>query len=168
MSPCIITCAALALAGGDAHDNIKVTTKRPDDAVEIKVEKGATLFLIKCPKGNSGGTLELLDKQWPKTVVLRFHLSGLEQFTLDNGKVKLGGGVRVENGKTSLRLYKQGDKGLLDEKSPYWMEVRAIGADGKPVQELPVKGGYIELTLPRVLLEDNPKTIQMTWIDVLR
>lgn len=164
----VLGAAALALIGGDAHDNIKVTTKRPDDAVEIRVDKGATLFLIKCPKGNSGGTLELLDKQWPRTVVLRFYLQGLEQFTLANGKVKLEGGVRLEKGQPRLSLFKEGDKGTLDAKSPYWMEVRVIGADGKPAQALPVQGGYIELTLPQALLEDNPKTIQMTWIDVLR
>ena len=56
----------------------------------------------------------------------------------------------------------------VDEKSPLWMEIRVLGADGKPARELPLKDGSFEVTLPRALFADSPKQITLSWIDFYR
>ena len=38
----------------------------------------------------------------------------------------------------------------------------------KPAKEIPLKGGYFELPLPRALFEGNPKSITVSWIDYYR
>ena len=48
------------------------------------------------------------------------------------------------------------------------MDIRIVGGDGRPAQELPLKDGYFEMTLPRAFFEGNPKSITLNWIDFYR
>ena len=101
--------------------------------------------------------------------MLRLHLNGLESFRASNGKVRLDAAVSIDEGKAKVRLWKDGkEDALLDEKSPFWMDVRILTSDGKPARELPFKDGYFETTLPRAFFEGNPKSITLNWIDVYR
>src|SRR5687767_11655254 len=69
--------------------NFKITTKRVDDAVEVRAEKEKTLFLVTSPFGISQAVIERQGADWPKVVALRLHLKGLESFRASNGKVTL-------------------------------------------------------------------------------
>ena len=48
------------------------------------------------------------------------------------------------------------------------MEIRLFGGDGKPATEIPLKTGYVEITLPKKFFEGNPKSIALAWIDFYR
>jgi hypothetical protein len=43
----------------------------------------------------------------------------------------------------------------LEEKSPFWMDVRILTGDGKPAKELPLKDGYEGTTAQGWLLRDG-------------
>ena len=58
----------------------KITTKRDNDKVEVKVEKDKTVFSVHSPFGISQAVIERTDEKWPDTVMLRLHLKGLENF----------------------------------------------------------------------------------------
>ena len=159
----------LALTVGASYDQpkFKITTKKPDDTVEVRPDKDKTLFIVKSPSGISQAVIERQDDTWPKVVVLRLHLKGLESFRIANGKIRLDAAVSSQNGK--VRLWKDGkEDAQLDEKSPFWADVRIFGGDGKPVREPPLKYGYFEVTLPRAFFEGNPQTITVGWIDFYR
>ena len=170
----LLTLCIFALADDrDASERqpagFKITTKRADDTVEVRAEKDRTVFAVKSPFGISQAVLERLGDKWPEAVVLRLHLKGLESFRASNGKVTLDAAVSIQEGKTKVRLWKDGKEDApLDENSPFWMDIRIIGGDGKPAQELPLKDGYFEMTLPRVFFEGNPKSITLNWIDFYR
>ena len=98
---------------------------------------------------------------------LRLHLKGLEHIKVTNGKDTLEAAVSSQNGK--VRLWQDGkEASLLNSQHPYWMEIRMIGKDGKPTTSIPLTDGYIEMRLPKALLEDNPKLITLDWIDFYR
>jgi len=79
------------------------------------------------------------------------------------------GSVSLRDGKPVVRLWKDGKEDTpLDANSPYWMEVRILDGDGKPAKEIPLKGGYFEMQLPKALFEGNPKAITVSWIDFYR
>src|SRR4051812_37053049 len=105
------------------------------------------------------GVIERVEEKWPKVVVLRLRLKGLESFQASNGKVTLqAAGVR--DGKPEVRVWKDGKEDTpLNEQSPYWMTIHILGRDGKPAREIPLKDGYFEITLPRAFFEDNPKSV---------
>jgi hypothetical protein len=147
----------------------KVTTKRKDDAVEVRADKGKAVFIIKSPSGISQAVIERREAAWPKVVVLRLHLKGLSNFRASNGKVRVDAAVSNQDGKLKVRMWKDGKEGApLDERSPFWMEVHAVGGDGRPAKELPLKGGYFEMTLPAAFFEANPPSITLNWIDSYR
>lgn len=168
---------ALVLLGGagclavsaDETPKFKITTKRADDAVEVRAEKGRTVFSVKSPFGISQAVIERADDKWPDAVVLRLYLKGLESFRATNGKVRLDAAVWIDEGKPMVRLWKDGKEDApLDEKSPFWMVVRILTRDGKPAKELPLKDGYFEVALPRAIFQGNPKAITLNWIDFYR
>ena len=169
----LLAVSVTALAGdGDAKDQpakFKITTRRKDDSVEVRAEKDRAVFSVKSPFGIGQAVIERQEDTWPKAVVLRLHLKGLSSFRASNGKVRVDAAVSIDEGKAKARLWKDGKEDApLDEKSPLWMDVRIVGGDGKPARELPLKGGYFEVALPRALFEGDPKSVTLTWIDFYR
>ena len=160
--------AVLAFAG-NAKSTFKITTKKKDDSVEVRPDKDKTLFLVKSPFGISQAVIERQEQPWPKLVMLRLQLKGLERFSASNGKFKLDASVSIQNGKPMVRLWKDGKEDApLDKKSPYWIDVRIVGGDGKPAKELPLTDGYFEIQLPQTFFEGNPTSITVNWINFYR
>ena len=155
---------------GDAPAKFKITTKRKDDSVEVKAEKDKTVVVVKSPFGISQAVIEREGEKWPGAVVLRLHLKSLESFRASNGKVTVDAAVSRQDGKLKVRSWKDGKEDApLDEKSPYWMDVRILTSDGKPAKEIPLKRRvHFEMSLPKAFFEGNPKSITLEWIDFYR
>lgn len=147
--------------------HFKIVTKRDNDKAEVRVKKDKTVISVHSPFGISQTVIERTDENWSDIVMFRLHLKGLENIKVSNGKVTLEAAVSSQDGK--VRLWKDGmEDSLLDAKSPYWTEIRMVGDDGKPTTSIPLAGGYFEIQLPKALLEDNPKSITLNWIDYYR
>jgi hypothetical protein len=170
----LLTVSGIALAdNGDAPKDqpakFKVTTKRKDDSVEVRAEKDKVVFSVKSPFGIGQAVIERQEATWPKAVVVRLHLKGLSNFRASNGKSSLNAAVSIQEGKKQVRLWKDGkEDASLGEESPLWTDVRIVGGDGKLATELPLKGGYFEVALPKALFEGNPKSVTLGWIDFYR
>ena len=163
----LLAIAGITTATADDTPPFKITTKRDNDRVEVKTEKDKVVFLVYSPFGISNAVIERTGEKWPDAVVLQLHLKGLENFKVTNGTVKLDASVSSQDGK--VRLWKDSKEDMpLDAKSPYWMDIRMIGGDGKPAKSIPVKDGYFEMALPKALIEGNSKTITVNWIDFYR
>ena len=164
----VLAVAATTAAAGYTPP-YKVTTKRADDKVDVRAEQDKVTFSVRSPSGIGQAVIERAGEAWPDAVVLRLHLTGLENFNVTNGKTTLEGSVSLQDGKPVVRLWKDGQEDApLDPKSPYWMEVRTLGGDGKPAKAIPLAEGYFEMPLPKALFDGNPKTITVNWIDFYR
>ncbi len=145
----------------------KITTKRADDRVDVKVEKDKMVFSVRSPFGISQTVIESTNGTWPDIVMLRLHLKGLEHFKISNGVITLEAEVSSQDGK--VRLWKDGkEDSPLDAKNPYWTEIRMFGDDEKPTTSIPLTDGYFDIQLPKALFEGNPKSITVNWIDFYR
>jgi hypothetical protein len=154
---------------GTEPAKFKITTKRTDDTAEVQTNKEKVRFIIKSPFGISQAVIARRDTAWPKIVVLRLHLKGLSSFRASNGKVRLDASVSIDEGKPRVRMWKDGkEEAPLDKKSPLWTAIRVAGGDGKPATELPLKGGYFEVVLPRAFFQGSQRSITMNWIDFYR
>jgi hypothetical protein len=159
----------LAVAVTTAADEtpFKITLKRDNDKVEVKVEQEKTVFSVHSPFGISNAVIERTGETWPDAVVLGLHLKGLENFRATNGKVTLEASVSSQGAK--VRIWKDGKENEpLDAKSPYWMQIRKVGSDGKPARTIPLRDDFYEMQLPRAFFEANPKSITVNWIDFYR
>jgi hypothetical protein len=169
ISGLLILSVAETTVAADDTPPYKITTKRDNDRVEVKAEMDKVVFSVHSPFGISNAVIERSGEKWPDALILRLHLKGLENFNVSSGKVKLEGSASLQDGKLVVRLWKDGkEEAPLDAKSPFWTEVRIIGSDGQPARAIPLKDGYFEMRLPRVFLEDNPKSITVNWIDFYR
>jgi hypothetical protein len=170
LAPGLFVLALVATtAPADDPAPFKVTTQRADDRADVKAGKDKVIVSVQSPFGISQAVIERAGEKWSDAVVLRLNLKGLENFKVTNGTVKLEGSVSLQDGKPLVRLWKDGKEDApLDAKSPYWIEVRIVGGDGQPAKELPLKGGYFELPLPKAMFEGNPKSITVNWIDFYR
>ena len=147
----------------------KITTKRDNDKVEVKVEKDKSVFSVHSLSGISQAVIERVNEKWPDLIVLRLHLKGLESFRVSNGKVTVDASVSSHDDRERFRLWRDGkEDSPLDTKSPYWMEIRMIGDDGKPAKTIPLKNAHFQIQLPKAFFEDNPKSITINWIDFYR
>lgn len=150
-----------------SESQFKIVTKRDNDTVEVKVVRDEAVISVRSPFGISQATIDRGNEKWPNIVVMQLHLKGLENFKVTNGSITLEAAVSSHDGK--VRLWKDGKvDSLLDAESPYWMEIRIIGNNDKPVQAIPLEDGYFDLQLPKAFFEDNPKTITGNWIDFYR
>jgi hypothetical protein len=146
---------------------VKVTTKRDDDKIKVAFEHDKAVISVPSPLGISQAIINRGDNKWPTSVMLRLYLKGLETFKVTNGNVTVEAALSSQDGK--VRLWKDNDEAqLLDAKHPYWMEIRMIGKDGKPVKAVPLKNGYFEMRLPKALFVDHPNSITLNWIDFYR
>jgi hypothetical protein len=130
---CIVVFTGLKVAADDKAPKFNVKTGKMDDTVQAQRDDGKVVFSVKSPSGIGSATIERVEKSWPDAVALKLHLDGLESLVISNGKVKLNVAVSSQDGNLRVRLWKD-DKETeqLDEKSPYWMGICIIGADGKP------------------------------------
>jgi polyhydroxybutyrate depolymerase len=156
-----------ASAGGDAFE---VKCQRADDGVKITMEDGRTIFAVTSPGGIGQATIDRKGGQWPKAVVLRLGLRGLESLEVSCGDAAVSAAVSSHgDAATSQRLLKDGKDGSpLTKDSPYWMAVRMLDASGKPAKGLPDKDGCFEVTIPKALLDEKHKTMKLSWIDFYR
>lgn len=151
----------------DEPPSFKVTTKRDNDRAEFKLEKNQVTFVLRSPFGISSAVIERTGENWPKGVVLRLHLRGLESLKVSNGQTTLAAAVSSQSGK--VRIWKDGNEATpLNIESPDWMPVRLIGSDGKQTRSVPLKDGYFEIKLPARLFDTNPQSITLQWIDFYR
>jgi hypothetical protein len=161
-----------SLEGVDAKNPtgwFKIKARKKDDAIDVQGGKDKTILVVKSPSGISNAVIERQTESWPKSVVLRLHLKGLESFQASNGKLKLNAAASIRDGKPNLRQWKDGKEDApLDQKSPLWIGLRILDGDGIAVRRLPLNDGHFEITLPEAFFDGNPTSITVSWIDFYR
>jgi hypothetical protein len=163
----VVVCVATTTAIAGDKPAFKITTKRDTDRVAVKIEQDTTVFSVQSPFGISNAVIERTADKWPAAVVIRLHLKGLESFQASNGQTTLSAAASAQN--ASVRVWQDGKEDQpLDNKSRYWMAIRAFGGNGKPTNTTVLKDGYFEIRLPRALFDGDPKSITLDWIDFLR
>jgi hypothetical protein len=151
----IFVCVCSGDAMSDEPMDFKITP-RQGIAVDVKAEKDRTILDVTSPTGIGGAEIERRTADWPKVVIIRLRLKGLEHFELTAGKRKLEAAVAVRDGKTVVRAWRDGDENRpLDDKSPSWPRIAALD-------------GWFDVEVPRAMLEGNPPTIAVSWIDFYR
>ncbi|MFP6604708.1 MAG: hypothetical protein VB862_19400 [Pirellulaceae bacterium] len=138
-----------------ARFQLEYKKKGPRGAVrEIKVshQGDTTIFHVTDKFGIGSAAIKLATGKWPKKVLVRLHLTGLEGFGLTIGK----------------KVLTRSD-----------LQVRMLDAKGKPLPGrylLKSTGpnaskriaGYYEVEVPAMLLTAAVKEIKLSWVDFYR
>ena len=139
---------------------IKATTRNPADRVRIDGAKIGIALTVTSPGGIGRATLERASERWPDRITVQLQLKALESLKLSNGTVMVCGSAWTHGlVPAPPTLLRDGQpEQPLDRRSPFWIDVRFVLANP----------GSFEFTLPGALVEPNPKTITIDWIDFHR
>ncbi len=149
----------------NAPPRLTATTMRADSRVEFLVEESAVVIDVRSERGIDSATIARAGDGWPLPLVVRLHLAGLEGLSIGAGPVTLAASISSTGDPVSRVSLRKGDtETSLDPSSPYWTEVRIVGDD----RTIPLENGSFEVRLPAKLLEDNPREINLGWIDFYR
>jgi len=160
-----LVATSLAIMTASAVD---VELKKQEDRVTVESKDTTTTCSFTSPSGIGGATVHP-GKPRPERMVVRMYLKGLEKFEVSNGKITWQVSV-LSHGehRRLLHLVENGRRKAIDKKDPYWTEIRAFDAKGKPIEGLPGKGGYFEIALPAPIVDGDPKSLNVRWIDFYR
>jgi len=144
---------------------LAIKTERAGAVVALAVEKQKSILSIS-GADRGGAIITRNGDRWPEPLVLRVYLTGLEQLTIRAGEVTLSASV-LSHGthQRLLHVWKTGKEGPpVTKESPYWMEISIFDAQGKPIQKLPEKGGWFEMTIPAAMLTDLNPSVRVGWL----
>jgi hypothetical protein len=140
-----------------------IATKKSQDSIQFETKGDTTILTIASPSGIGRAAISPKEGQWPKKVVLRLRLKGLESLTISNGKVTLGASVSSHGDGGQRVFLKDGDQEKpVGKDDQYAMEIKMVGGE-----KVPLKEGYFEMELPKAVLKDA-KTLTISWIDFYR
>ena len=147
----------------------KIDCPKEGDHLKIIPQKEGVLLEISSERGIGQASIERIGGPWPKPLILRLRLRGLESLRVEAGQWGFEASVMsYPPYKTRLRVHGPDPMPPVDRKSPYWVEVRMLDADGKPTSKPPPEGGCFEVVIPPAFLEKSPKKLQIHWIDFYR
>jgi hypothetical protein len=134
------------------------------NSIEETVTESSVAFDVKSGFGIGSGKIKLTEGAWPKKVFVRLHLAGLEGFSVSTGK-KILEGFHMSNKSNGARKEE--------------LQIRMLDLKGNPVEGKyllkslgPNKSkrieGYYEATIPKSLLTEDTKEIEIRWVDFYR
>jgi len=148
----------------------------PEEEHSLAKEDDTTVVNIRSKRGIGRTSILAKDGQWPKKLVLRLHLKGLEKFEISDGKQSLITSVsstrqpRRKDPTTYLTKGAGAGRENLDNQirvdHPFSLNVKLVPGDGAAAK-IPLKG-YFEIEVPADLLKGKPESLKLHWIDFYR
>ena len=151
--------------GSYSKSELEATVGRGDSRIRFSSNDDGLICDLSSGFGIDKAMIKRLGDDWPKAIVVRLHLSGLESFKAANEDITVEWSVSsTGNNASRVVLHKGQEEIMLDAKSPYYTQARIVGGNGT----IPLKDGYFEVPLPAKLFEKNPPEIKLQWIDFFR
>ena len=145
-----------------------VSTKNPDDQINIQQENGITTADIHSPTGIGSAKFELISGSMPEKVILRLHLTGLEEFRLvsDQATVASSGSSGEMFNIIDQRVIASGNEYSITPIDPLWTRVDIVS--GQTNKKIPLEEGYFEVTVPKEFIRSAGNSFEIEWIDFFR
>ena len=165
----LIACAsrpANAQAGGEPVFNVSI--KNQDDRLDIEHENGVTVVDLHSPTGIGSAMFELESGSMPEQLILRLHLSGLEEFRLVSDQTTLvayGSSQEVFN-VSGQSVIAAGNEYAITPIDPLWTKVEVVS--GQAEKKIPLDEGYFELIVPKEFIQRAGNSFEIQWIDFFR
>jgi len=131
--------------------------------IKATLGKDSVVFDVTDQVGIGGGVINLVEGQWPKKVLIRLHLTGLEGFGVTVGGGIFSGPYHGENFPS--------DKDRLQTRM---LDLKGNPLKGRyllkftPPNSQKRIAGYYEAEVPQLALISGAKKIDLSWIDFYR
>lgn len=140
-----------------------------DTTVDFMVmdEEDTAVFDIISPRGIGDAAITRSGSAWPQTILLRFHLNGLENMSLTYSDIIINMQISSYGSNEIQQSVTQDGSGeTIDNSSPFWMPVAISPTEGEAT--IPLEAGTIDVQIPPAFYQRNPKNFQIHWVDFYR
>ena len=146
---------------------VVVVVVKEGDVVETAVSTNTVIFDITSQSGIGSAEVKLASGTWPKTILFRLHLTGLEEFRFEYGDTIVTASVNSSGGHVVLEsMVQDGEERPIAEDSSFYMPVRIEMESGEVT--IPLKDGYLEVEAPADFYVGDYDSFALSWIDFYR
>ena len=145
-----------------------VVTTGAGDSVNLLGSDDMLVVEISSERGIGNASLALDPAALPETLLLRLHLHGLEQLTVDNGAQQMAIAV-ASSPPYAVTQTLTGTEGSqpLQEGDDLWAAVTLVTDDGS-APAIPLQDGYFDVLLPAGLVDAGHASLEIAWVDFYR
>ncbi len=138
------------------------------DSVNLLGSDAMLVADISSERGIGVASLALNPAALPEALLLRLHLHGLEQLTVDNGAQRLEIAV-ASSAPHAVTQTLTGAEGSqpLQEGDDLWAAVTLVTDDGS-APAIPLQDGYFDVLLPAGLVDAGHANLEVAWVDFYR
>lgn len=131
--------------------------------IKVNSDRESVMFEVSDESGIGGGSIHLRSGQWPKKVLLRIHLPGLEGFEIKVGEEGFSGAYHGDGAPRPDNCLptRMVDAGGSPLSGRYLVE--AVKGGGSRRRE-----GYYEVEVPQSVLSSKARTMELSWVDFYR
>jgi hypothetical protein len=167
MAASLAACSESASPGQETEAEYLVSSTRPSSQVTASNEGNRAIINVFSDNGIGSAAITLVSGSWPDSILMRFHLQGLEnlQFLYEENRINVS--VNTQNMILQSVSMEGAAEKAIDEDSDYWMTVSFMDRQGTAVNS-PVQGGVIEVEAPAAFLAGEYSTFTINWIDFYR
>ena len=135
----------------------RIDMQRGDDSVVVTSTAERSVLTVHSPRGIGSAVIHRPGPNWPSkhNLLLKLQLKGLEELRISNGEVEWFAAVSSSDATVRLRLKRgQQETELTHPKDPYWADITT-------------DNGFA-FKVPQILIERNPTSLTLKWIDFFR
>jgi hypothetical protein len=164
----IIAPLFLAAACGRPYQEaatFELTPGRPDARLAVETSPDKVVIQVFSDSGIGSADVEVTAGPVPKTILLRFHLRGLEELRFSYANITVVGSIAsTKRGGVREELRdNSGKEQAMTPESPYWLKVSVVSQTDIPVQD-----GYIDVEAPPDFAASGSRRFSVQWIDFYR
>jgi len=151
--------------------NIELTgSQKEGDNIASIVTGDSVILTIQSRMGIGSAKLGRKQNNWPGDLIIRFQLRGLESCSVNNGKVVITTSVSSHQPfrtHCTARMLDSESAAVVQDSAAYWMPATIV-PEGDAIATIPLTRGYFEVSVPDIIFQNNPDSLEIVWVDFFR
>ena len=161
----LISCAGQSANAQAGEPTFLISTKNPDDQIEMRYESDIAIFSVFSPSGIGSATIDLVSGQMPKQIVIQLHLKGLEEFRIASAVDSVKASISSSD-PSHVNFQEAGRDVPILPVHPLWLKIEIVSEQAE--KTIPLEDGFFEVTVPDAFIRNADDSFQIDWIDFYR
>jgi hypothetical protein len=162
----LASCASQTADAQSQAPEFRVRGANSDDLIAVLRENSQTVIDIHSDFGIGSATFDLIAGTMPRTLTVRLHLRGLEEFRVVSGEATVGASLSTGGAgfPVSQRIVASEGEIPILSVHPLWLDIRTVPESAS----LPLEEGYFEIVIPETFLQGAGASFELHWVDFYR
>ena len=155
----------------DSSTAIEAAPGKDDITTQISQENDLTIIDVYSESGIGHLELSSKDEKMATELILRLHVKGLENLTLERAEMVVEASVSSNTPHHISQSTSEAgaEPAALEPSDPLWLNIKMLNSDGSQSDKIPLEDGVFEIAVPPpLLLTGSGDPLFVSWIDFYR